>query len=339
MKKRLRGWYIAAAYHFSRLFNYPLVRPAFIQVNLTTRCNLRCRICTNFQYPSDPGQELTGKEIKAVILQGQKMGIRQIVFSGGEPFLRDDLFEILEFIKENTLMKVTITTNATLIDAGMAEKITDAGSIANLQISLDGASEKTHDSVRGQGTFAKTIQAIKLLNQARNNTLSIGASFTIIAANYAEMPAFLDLCRQLNIDQVLFIPFIEDNTYTHKNYSLRDLLLKKEALSAFGPILAAVADFKSRYDRPVISNFENLFLYEKYFAGRLDNRYWQCFAGFHWIQVNPHGDMRMCEWPYGTLRGNKSLPEIWNSREACAARIKIKGCKRLCLQPCMTKPD
>ncbi|MBZ9577962.1 radical SAM protein [Patescibacteria group bacterium] len=335
-KIKLKRRFIGTKYTISRMFNFPFVSPSFIQINVTGRCNLKCKICTTYKFPSQKKQELTVDEIKNIILQADRMRIKTIVFSGGEPFLRNDIFEIIKFVNENTQMKVTVTTNGTLIDRDVASKIIDA-KVNNLQISLDGASDKTHDYIRGQGSFKKTLEGIKILNQLKDTELTIGLSFTVNIFNYTEMLLLLDLGRELSINHILFIPFIEDNTYTHKNHSTNNFLFDSNKINSFKSSINKISHYREKYKRPVISNFDNLALYEKYFAGKLSNPYWRCFAGFHWIQINPHGDMSMCGWEYGNIRSGK-LKKIWYSKEARKARMKIKRCKQLCLQPCMSKP-
>lgn len=327
---------ISARYNISRIFNFPLVTPDFIQINVTGRCNLKCEICTTYKFPSQIEQELTTDEIKGIILQADSLRIKRVVFSGGEPFLKKNIFEIIKFINKNTQMKITITTNGTLIDKIMAHKIIDAG-ISNLQISLDGASDKVHDYIRGQGSFKKTMGAIEILNQLRDAQLTVGLSFTVTRFNYMEMLPFLYLGKELSVNHILFIPFIEDNTYQYRNYSISNFLLDFDKIKSFKEILNQISNYREEYGRPVILNFDNLALYEKYFTGALDNRKWRCFAGFHWIQINPHGDMSMCGREYGNIRSGM-LKKIWYSKEARKARLKIKKCKRLCLQPCMSKP-
>ncbi len=317
--------------------DFPLVHPDFIQINLTTRCNLKCRICKVYKSPSHIDHELTTAEIKQIVLQSVKLGPRRIIFSGGEPFLRDDLFEIVGFVKENTKMEIVITTNGALINPELAGKITQA-QIDHLQISLDGATEKTHDSIRGEGTFVKTTEAIKTLGKIKKGGLSLGLSFTVTRSNYKEMLSFLDLARTLGVANVLFIPFIEDNSYKHEKQLAPKAVFSTSEAEEFGLILSEIGKFQKKYDRPTITNFDNLPLYAKYFSGTLHNAHWRCYAGFHWIQINPDGNMKMCEWEYGNIKG-RNLGGIWYSLQARNARRKIKKCRRLCLQPCMSKPS
>jgi len=335
--RKLKSFYISARYFLSRMTNIPFVHPDFIQINLTNRCNLRCRICNVYKAPSSVNQELTTAEIKQIVLQSVSLGPRRIVLSGGEPFLRSDLFEIVSFVKENTKMEIVITTNGALIDSELARKIIQAP-INHLQISLDGAFKEAHDSVRGEGAFLKTTEAIKTLNKLGRSGLSLGLSFTVTQANYKEMRSFLDLARDLDVGNVLFIPLIEDNSYRHDKQMASKALFTTREAEEFDRILEQIGEFKKKYARPTLSNFNNLSLYAKYFSGNLAGLRWRCYAGFHWIQVNPTGDMQMCGREFGNIR-NRSLKDVWHSPQARNARIEIKRCRRLCLQPCMSMPS
>ena len=326
-------------YNISYISNIPFVLPEFIQINVTTRCNLRCKICNAYRFPSKKQEELTTQEIREVIRQADNWGIKRVIFSGGEPFLREDIFEICDFIKTKTRMLADITTNATLIGENIARKIIEAG-IHYVQISLDGVSSQTHDAIRGEGSFEKTLNAIRILNQLRNKELGIGISFTVNRFNYQEILPLLDLGRQLKINHILFIPFIEDNTYRHGVERSETFLLERNNLGLFKSTIEKVLAFRKKYSEPVIVNFENLALYERYFSGELKSTSWKCFAGFRWVQINPTGNMSMCGREYGSIRDTKKndLKSIWYSKKAREARIKIKKCRQLCLQPCMGKP-
>ena len=234
-------------------------------------------------------------------------------------------------------MEIVITTNGALIDLELARKIIQA-QVNHLQISLDGATKETHDSVRGEGAFVKTTEAIKTLNRIRKDRLSLGLSFTVTRFNYKEMRSFLDLARDLDVDSVLYIPFIEDNSYGHDKQTANQAILRAREVEEFDLILREIKLFKKKYARPTLSNFNNLFLYSKYFSGILEGAHWRCYAGFHWIQVNPDGDMKMCEWRYGSIKGG-SVKDAWYSSQAYNSRRAIKNCRKLCLQPCMSTPS
>lgn len=330
IKKKL----ISFAYSLSRFCSVPFIKPDFLQLNVTTRCNLKCRICSFKGEDSDKSKELTVEEIGQMAKQAAAWNLNQIVLSGGEPFLRKDIFDILEVIsREKT--DVVITTNAVLLTDDKLLKLKHT-SVKHVQISVDGASRETHEHIRGENTFDRTMDAIRKIVALDGRKFSVGLSFTVMPYNYREMESFLHLAKDLSVDTVLFIPVISDNSY-------RDLHGRKDLfhfdINEIGDLkdsFACVEDFQAKNSCPEISNFDNMKSYWKYFEGRKST--WKCFAGFRWLQINPYGTAKMCGYVYDDFRKNPSLKKIWYSKKAFKVRNKIKKCSVNCMQPCMSKP-
>jgi AdoMet-dependent heme synthase len=154
----------------------------FIQWHLTERCNLRCLHC--YQQDSHVG-ELSFDQIKAVAAEVAETieawsQAYEIPFTlsynltGGEPFLRSDLFEILEHIISRK-GDIFVLTNGTLITRDVARKIADSG-VRGVQVSLEGP-EEIHDGIRGKGSFTAALEGVRRLVSAGlpvtlNTTLS-----------------------------------------------------------------------------------------------------------------------------------------------------------------------
>ena len=137
-----------------------LEKPVELQIELTQRCNYNCGFCFN-QNVQGPGKELGLEQVKKVVDKAGEAGIERVRFTGGEPLLRDDIFQILEYAKGKGLY-VLLNTNASLVDAEAAAKIEE--SVDNVLVSLhafDKASEAKLSG--GKGAFDKKIAAIKLL--------------------------------------------------------------------------------------------------------------------------------------------------------------------------------
>src|SRR5512135_3068163 len=133
------------------------LRAKEIIFSLTNRCNLRCAMC---QIPAGPQKELSTDEAKRLISDASLLHPQSFVFSGGEPLLRDDIFDLIAFatrLKSNTCL----TSNGTLINEKIAGKLSDAG-IGVVNISIDGR-EDIHDSLRGKGNFKKALRGIECL--------------------------------------------------------------------------------------------------------------------------------------------------------------------------------
>jgi radical SAM protein with 4Fe4S-binding SPASM domain len=130
---------------------------------ITDGCNLRCPYCYASSEKCLPG-ELTTAESLDLVTQIAGFGTKTLVFTGGEPMLRKDLFEIVEHAKRSGLL-CNIITNATMIRTPeIAQRFAEL--FDSVTVSVDGGTAETHDRTRGKGAFAKTYQALHLLNAA-----------------------------------------------------------------------------------------------------------------------------------------------------------------------------
>lgn len=133
--------------------------PDALLISPTMRCNLKCDGCYSGDYPQ--GEELELETIDRVIAEGKEMGIHLVLLTGGEPFLRTDLFELFE---KHGDVGFHIYTNATLIDEKVVDRIASLGNVMPA-ISLEGLQEHT-DSRRGKGRFEKGVRVMDLLREA-----------------------------------------------------------------------------------------------------------------------------------------------------------------------------
>ncbi len=175
--------------------------------NLTRRCNLTCKHCyalsADHAYPG----ELSTDEVFTVMDDLRAYRVPVLILSGGEPLLRPDLFEIAARAKAQGFY-VALSTNGTLIDAPMAERIAQAG-FEYVGISLDGLRD-THDRFRRlSGAFDASLNALRLL-KARD--VKLGLRFTMTALNAHDLPALLQLMRNEGIAKFYF---------SHLNYAGR----------------------------------------------------------------------------------------------------------------------
>lgn len=122
--------------------------PLLVGFNITFRCNLRCTYCAS---PTLKVPEMETGDVLRTIDDFHALGMRWITFSGGEPLLRKDLGEIVEYTKTKGIVTF-ISTNGWLIP----KRIEELGRVDRFTISLDGG-EEVHDKVRGKNAFAKAV--------------------------------------------------------------------------------------------------------------------------------------------------------------------------------------
>jgi radical SAM protein with 4Fe4S-binding SPASM domain len=180
----------------SRLLAFAETRKPVIFWNVTNKCNLACTHCYINAGPGvDSSHELSLAEAKAFIADLAEMSVPLLLFSGGEPLMRKDFWELAAYATEKGL-KTALSTNGTLITKEVAAKIKAAG-IEYAGVSLDGANEKTHDAMRNQpGCFKKALQALKNCAEIE---LKAGIRVTVTRTNYREIGRLLDLSLELNV--------------------------------------------------------------------------------------------------------------------------------------------
>ena len=318
----------------SRKINYPLVTPDIIQISLTYRCNLRCKMCSIVNLSSEQ-KELTSEQVFHIINEAKDFGIKQVLLTGGEPFLRQDIFEICEYSFRQGLKNI-ITSNGTLIDHEMAEAIADSG-VSHIHFSLDGR-EEANDFFRGEGAFKKIVKGIQLLGKKRNKErfFSIGIAVTIMNKNVKDLYKIVELADDLNVDSVNFQPLLKDNT-NFINQGLPEFWLKNSDISILEEEILKINNFKPRYT--TVYQEPRLELLVKYYQGKLTKRDWVCFGGFKTVFVcYAEGEplVYSCHGICGNL-DKTSLKKSWVSKEAYKRRLHSKTCRNLCLQTCYSK--
>jgi radical SAM protein with 4Fe4S-binding SPASM domain len=162
--------------------------------NVTRRCNLKCVHCYAASEDRAYRGELTTEEALRVIDDLADFGVPVVLFSGGEPLLREDLFELSARVVERG-MRAVLSTNGTLIDEATIARVKEQG-FSYVGVSLDGT-EGTHDRFRGvEGAFGRSLTAIRT---ARDAGVRVGVRYTITRHNQHDLPALLDLLEREDI--------------------------------------------------------------------------------------------------------------------------------------------
>jgi len=167
--------------------------PSRIYVDVTNACPLRCLHCCSGSGESYQ-DELTLTEIKGIVEQTAEMSVKNIVFSGGEPMLRADLFDILEYARSKDLA-ITLLTSGVLIDGNSALSL--AALRIRVKISIDGVTDVSHDFLRGEGCFERTVEALRLLRSACVENRSV--HFTAHRMNFDDLMKLPDFLPSVGI--------------------------------------------------------------------------------------------------------------------------------------------
>jgi SynChlorMet cassette radical SAM/SPASM protein ScmE len=136
--------------------------PKSMDLEITTRCNLRCEYCSHFSSAGDVGLDLPKEEWLQFLEELNRCAVMEVQLSGGEPFLRKDLKDLIEGVVQNR-MRFSILSNGTLISEEIAAFLASTRRCNYVQVSIDGSVSATHDFFRGEGSFLKAIAGIRNL--------------------------------------------------------------------------------------------------------------------------------------------------------------------------------
>jgi MoaA/NifB/PqqE/SkfB family radical SAM enzyme len=292
--------------------------------------------------PKSPGRqedELSTEETKKIILQIKDLGVRHLIFSGGEPLLREDLIELVRFARASGIPWVDIITNGILCDDNIVEELIRAG-LNHVTVSLDGISG-THDSIRGDGSFQKSTRAIDMFNyhkqRLRVSSPSVGINFTILNRNIGDILKIVEFAKEKKCNAIVFQPVLVSNVTMHER--------KKNTLwPSAGEIFALEKNILELLS--LKSSEQNILIYTDnailkgipgYFRGKRAGRGFKCYEALKRIVITCDGKIWSCKGIYGDLKTG-SLRQIWLSAQAQNIRKAVNVCKDHCLQDCVYFP-
>lgn len=168
--------------------------PYFVDWAITSKCNLNCRHCRGF-----PEGELSTERAKRLIAEIAGLKPGWVIVEGGEPLLRDDLFELLGLMQQRQL-EVHLITNGMLLTPQILTILKQLG--ARVMISIDGATQTTYEAIRNGASFARVIQSAS--NCAKEGLLE-AINFTILRENYTEIPKIFELAASVGAPMVTLI--------------------------------------------------------------------------------------------------------------------------------------
>ena len=204
----------------SHLLQFAADKKPVVVWNATRTCNLRCVHCYSQSENKRYDGELSTDEAVRMLDDLAAFGVPVVLFSGGEPLMRPDLMELLDRAV-GLGMRAVLSTNGTLIDAGVAARL-KAAALSYVGVSLDGLKD-VNDEFRGvAGAFDRAVAGIRNSLAAR---LKVGLRFMMTRRNAAEIDGIFDLLRDEGIPRVCFYHLV----YAGRGTSLMDEDLDHEA--------------------------------------------------------------------------------------------------------------
>lgn len=283
-------------------------------IAVTYKCNARCHMCNTWQFPTKTGEEIGARDLER--LPG---GYRFANLTGGEPFLREDIDELVEVVLGKT-GRLVISSNGYYTDKilALAEKYYPK---VGLRISIEGL-PAANDELRGlKDGFDHGLRT--LLGLRHLGLVDIGFGITLSDRNARDMLELFELAEAMGLE---FATAAMHNTYYFHKYdnSFTDVRLISEQYKELARRL-----LRSRRPKAWFRAWFNYGL-ANYVAG--NPRLLPCEVGRDVFFMDPLGEVRPCngmEASMGNIK-EKSFEEIWNGAEARLVRERVKNCDKRC---------
>jgi mycofactocin biosynthetic radical S-adenosylmethionine protein MftC len=176
-----------------------LVGPLAVHLEVISSCNLTCTHCFAGDLPRHE-HRLSLAELDSLFGQMAAMGSFRLGLTGGEPLLRRDLFDIIDLSTNHGLCPC-ITTNGLLIDEEVACGLGERDPVW-VNVSLEGPTAATNDAVRGEGTFQRVLDRLRVLREHSRFTLA----FTLMSTNVGEVEQCVELAERVGASTAVFRP-------------------------------------------------------------------------------------------------------------------------------------
>lgn len=325
-----------------------LEKPQQITFDITDRCQLKCVTCSKWQTVASDvmEKELTTEEWKKVLLD-LKTWLGEgfwFCFSGGEPFLRPDIFELAEYA-HSLGIKVASMTNGFSI-RNLYQKIADSP-IESLNLSLNAINNPIiHDKSRGrEGSYEKTLDAIftlKKMRDEKHTPLGINIATIMMPENLDEIIPLAEFVTKNKINGIMF-QLMDDKESFHgyfyqtscktSTYQMpKELRAKYKDMSKKANIIIDRLVEMKRAGHSIYNSYEQLQAMKVFFNNPDDIiQSIKCDVGSTNYAIDPYGNVRLCfnMLPVGNIKESKP-EEIWENSKSEKCREMTKSCKMYC---------
>ncbi len=316
-------YYLKLAYSPEAKQDEPFV-PLVMSYNVTRECNMKCSHCYINAAEKKLPNELNTKEAKELMDQIAEVSHPLLILSGGEPLLREDIYELIEYGNSRGL-KMGLGSNGYLLDDEVAKKLKKAG-IATVSISIDSNIPAQHDEFRGvKGAWEKAVNACKAL---RENNVLVQVNTTLTHDNYDQIDDIMTLAESIGVENFHLFFLVP----TGRGKKLEDISAEK-----YEEMITKTFAKVHKHSLNVRPSCAPQFMRIAKNMG-LDMRQWirGCIAGMYYCRVYPNGDVTPC--PYLPIKlGNvreTSFKEVWfnsevfkNLRQPCLLKGKCGICE------------
>jgi radical SAM protein with 4Fe4S-binding SPASM domain len=316
-----------------REMRYRSPRPFEINLELTHRCNLRCRMCGVWGKTNENRlPELTGAEYTKLFAQMKALGVRLVTLAGGEPFIRSDIFDIIAAAKGHGLA-CNLFTNGTLLDRTKIRNLC-ACRVDKVIFSIDGIGP-IHDAIRGvPGSFDRTWEALSALEAERRlrgmQRPEIDVHMTLLKENVSSLSQLGRACRALGV-AFSFQPYSEtpeaavgQSRLNGNSIGSVRYLHPKESLRFTGEHVSRI---RSEIEKLPRSFYTKLLLSigrEQLQQGLMPVR--KCYITRTFMMIDPYGNVYPCTnldgYVVGSIRA-QPLSAVWNGEPYALLRENL----------------
>lgn len=258
--------------------------PLIVTILITRRCNLRCAYCFVVQSKEE---EMDTTQCKKMIDEFARSGMKQFIISGGEPLIRDDIGDIVNFASSQGIT-VWLNSNGFFVPA----RVKSLKKVDKLLLSLDG-DEQTHDTQRGPGSYKKVISAIEA---AKSHKIPVNVGMVVTSKNIDKLHEYFNLLSFYKIEGRINILF-ERMSRTSDNQVISCVKGKKEDIKM---LIHKLLEYKRKgypiiYSTNTLKHCLNWKDYDKEWLEEPPNfKYPKCYAGKLYCFVNSNGDLLPC---------------------------------------------
>ncbi|HPK07000.1 MAG TPA: radical SAM protein, partial [Aminivibrio sp.] len=278
-----------------------------ISWNTTSRCNLFCRHCYRESGPeNDRSGELTTAEGRELIASIRRAGFRLLIFSGGEPLLREDIFDLVAAARDTGLLPA-MGTNGTLLTEETAARLAESG-LRGVAVSVDSLDREYHDTFRGTpGAFDRAQQGIR---NAIAAGLRVQINLTLTDRNLDQFDRMVDYYETMGVHAVhpfFLVPtgralsMAEEELTSGAYFSMIRTVLEKQG--------SASLEIKPTCAPQFMPMAKEMGIPQRFTRG--------CLAGTAYCCVLPDGDVHVC--PYLPVRAGsvreRPFEDIWRDSE------------------------
>ncbi len=313
--------------------NIDISRPTQVYALINRRCNSKCKMCDCWRDPSIWDQELPAAIWNRFIddLSDFSKGF-SLSLSGGEPLLKQDLFEILDRCKARKVA-TSVTTNGLLLNERNINKLLEA-QLLTLNISLDSLADEVNDVLRGvpdeTAIVLKNLDKLIELNRASGTNTPIVLKAVVSKYNLNDLHILAEYARDNGLSGVSYQPLFEwsDESREMMDVDFEDLAKAVDRL---------VQMKEDGY--PILNSKSSILQWNDYFAGKAKRTTSACVVPLRNIFIDYIGNIVICGRHGNTIGNIKDdlISEIWFKQETRKMRKRLVHCKQMCLATCTIK--